>query len=318
MGREIKRVPFDWDFPLNETWTGYLMPEKFEEVPCPDCERGHSWQYEVLHDLWYGYRPFDSVMTGSTPWQPDHPVIRGMAERHIEQAAWHYGSGEAAILREAQRLANHFNNGWSHHLSQVDVDVLVKAGRLYDFTHQWVKGEGWKPKDVPVHPTAAQVNEWSLHGMGHDSSNAWLVINARCERYGMPTVCATCDGHGGLEAYPGQREEAEAWEREEPPTGEGWQLWQTVSEGGPISPVFETPEELARWMASPAYCWGASRDSGLAYEDALAFVKEGWAPSFVATPQNGVETGEQYIGRTALDIAEVVSDGTPALERGSE
>jgi hypothetical protein len=34
------------------------------------------------------------------------------------------------------------------------------------------------------------------------------------------------------------------------PTGEGWQLWQTVSDG-PVSPVFRTPEELVDWMSQP-------------------------------------------------------------------
>ena len=36
----------------------------------------------------------------------------------------------------------------------------------------------------------------------------------------------------------------------DPPEGDGWQLWQTVS-GGPISPVFATPEELIDWMCVP-------------------------------------------------------------------
>ncbi len=35
-----------------------------------------------------------------------------------------------------------------------------------------------------------------------------------------------------------------------PPTGEGWQLWQTVSDG-PISPVFETADMLIGWMSKP-------------------------------------------------------------------
>lgn len=33
-----------------------------------------------------------------------------------------------------------------------------------------------------------------------------------------------------------------------PPSGNGWQMWETCSEGGPISPVFESPEELAHWL----------------------------------------------------------------------
>lgn len=38
----------------------------------------------------------------------------------------------------------------------------------------------------------------------------------------------------------------------DPPTGEGFQLWETTSEGSPVSPVFRTAEELAEWCAENA------------------------------------------------------------------
>ncbi len=33
MGREIKRVPLDFDAPLGEVWTGYLMPDDLDGIP---------------------------------------------------------------------------------------------------------------------------------------------------------------------------------------------------------------------------------------------------------------------------------------------
>ena len=36
--------------------------------------------------------------------------------------------------------------------------------------------------------------------------------------------------------WPGYLEE----ERREPPIGDGWQVWETVSEGSPVTPVFAT------------------------------------------------------------------------------
>ena len=38
----------------------------------------------------------------------------------------------------------------------------------------------------------------------------------------------------------------------EPPTGEGYQLWETTSEGSPTSPVFKTLDELCEWCAQHA------------------------------------------------------------------
>jgi hypothetical protein len=32
----------------------------------------------------------------------------------------------------------------------------------------------------------------------------------------------------------------------------GWQMYETVSEGSPISPVCATKDELAAWLSSPA------------------------------------------------------------------
>lgn len=91
--------------------------------------------------------------------------------------------------------------------------------------------------------------------------------------------CKTCQGGGTLEIYEGQAAEAEAWEQYEPPTGEGWQLWESVSEGSPITPVFTTAEGLARHLVALPDVLGPGGGS-LSFEAALKFVqKDGWIPS---------------------------------------
>jgi len=42
----------------------------------------------------------------------------------------------------------------------------------------------------------------------------------------------------------------------EPPEGEGYQLWETTSEGSPSSPVFETLELLCEWCETNATTFG--------------------------------------------------------------
>ncbi|MFC8065564.1 hypothetical protein [Streptomyces sp. NPDC057293] len=291
MGREIRRVPLDFDWPLNEIWEGFLMPDRFDEVDCPDCKNGYSPQAQNLYDLWYGYLPFDPASTGSTPWRHDSPGVRAFAERNVINAPDYYGSGEAAIAREGQRLASLWNGQWSHHLSQEDVNALVAADRLRNFTHTWSREDGWQPKETPVAPTAAEVNEWSLRGMGHDSINASVVIRARCEREGVDDICPTCKGHASLEKYEGQRTEAEAWEPTDPPKGDGWQLWETVSEGSPISPVFATADELAGWMSDPE-----RGDRWVPGDVARKFIDDGWAPTGVVTPGRGYQSGVEAVG----------------------
>jgi hypothetical protein len=71
--------------------------------------------------------------------------------------------------------------------------------------------------------------------------------------------CPTCQGEnktfagcgaegccfGSVSPLPSGR----CWRPTDPPEGPGYQMWETTSDGSPISPVFATPQELARWLA---------------------------------------------------------------------
>lgn len=288
MGREIKRVPVGFNWPIDQVWQGFLRPDELDEIPCPACKNGYSDHAQNLHSLWYGYIPFHPASTGCTPLRADSPAVRAFAERNVERSPEYYGRGEAVIVREAQRLADLWNGSMSHHITQADADALAAAGRLRDLTHRWVEGTGWQEFDPPVVPTAAQVNEWSLSGFGHDAINASVVLRARCERDGFPTECDRCQGHGSTEAYEGQRAAAEAWEPTEPPTGDGWQLWSTTTEGHPMSPVFAVGDELARWIAAHPVGFAGSR---ISLEAAMSWVHgPGWSPSMIGGP-NGLQDG---------------------------
>src|SRR3990167_319364 len=123
--------------------------------------------------------------------------------------------------------------------------------------------------------------------MGHDSCDKWSATKKIIAAAGLPEswgVCADCEGDG---ISNDKREAYEAWEKSEPPAGEGYQIWETVSEGSPISPVFATPEELAQYMAT--HGWGG--DTGGNYATWLRFINgPGWAPSMVMD-EHGIRTG---------------------------
>lgn len=273
MGRELKRVPLDFDCPIGSDWQGYVNPH-YTAQKCTACGgSGYSPRAKYLHDLWYGYVPFDPASNGSEPFSSTDEIVQAKAKRNYQDSV-----RRAAL--EARRLADLFNESWSHHLSQDDVDALVEAGRLCDFTHTWKSGDGWKLKDPPYHPTAKEVNEWSIRGFGHDSINCHVCIEARCKREGADTACTICHGHGDIWPSEEDKRRYETWEQIEPPTGDGYQIWQTVSNGGPCSPVFAAPEELARWMV--ANDDSVTRDT--TYDQWLKFINgPGWAPSLVAT-----------------------------------
>ena len=70
-------------------------------------------------------------------------------------------------------------------------------------------------------------------------------------------------------------------------------MYETTSEGTPISPAFETPEQLARWLADN----GASAfgDSTASYEAWLRVAGDGYAPSAMYSPQTGLISGVEAL-----------------------
>ena len=73
------------------------------------------------------------------------------------------------------------------------------------------------------------------------------------------------------------------------PASLGWCMYETCSEGTPISPVLGSPEELARWLAdNGASAFGYSTAT---YEQWLNTCRAGWAPSMIATAATGLVSG---------------------------
>lgn len=71
--------------------------------------------------------------------------------------------------------------------------------------------------------------------------------------------CSVCKGEGMLWASGEVRKMSEDWERIDPPTGDGYQLWETTSEGSAVSPVFETLNDLCIWCETNATTFGSNK-----------------------------------------------------------
>ena len=259
MGREIKRVSVEFDWPLNIIWKGYLNP--YNSTECTLCGGGGlNPATKKLSDNWYTHLRTDG------------------------------------------------KEGWMYHLEEADVQVLLDAGRLMDFTRVAIneeqkeivkekiaKGENnWLPFDNGCIPSPEEVNIWAKKGFGHDSVNQWICVKAKAKRLGVYGECPHCKGKGYYYCEEKYEDLSEAWEPIEPPEGEGYQLWETTSEGSPTSPVFKTPEELAKWLFDNA----ASAFAGqtCSYEQWLNFIRgPGWAPSAIFDG-NRVRSGVECTG----------------------
>lgn len=64
-----------------------------------------------------------------------------------------------------------------------------------------------------------------------------------------------------------------------------WQMYEDTTEGTPISPVMDSPESLARWLADN----GASAFGSMTatYDQWLATCRRGWVPGMVSGPHTG-------------------------------
>lgn len=237
MSREVRRVPLDFDAPLNETWSGYLMPDSLAPAPCAACNStGQTHFGWWLQNFSYVMGMLASDVADQECGRPMHPWLRDFSRHH-----------------------GHFE-GTRFVINRPSPDAMEFFVKLADTT----------PEQIRSPFSCSDLN--------------YAVYRKLLEVTGMSVECTACSGEGGHETYPGQDADREAWTRTEPPTGEGWQLWQTVSEGGPVSVPFTSAEALASWMVSA--------DEASSYETALNFVHQGWAPS-------GMSRGTEY--RTGVD-----------------
>lgn len=301
MGYEVKRVSPSFEWPIDKVWNGYINPFYSHKNDCTACGgSGYSPQGNLFKDQWYGYVEFDPVAYGSKLITPETPALKAFVERKVDRSIREAAEGTAldvvdgqltntgkrcyytengrytrqeAIVRESHRLLEIFNNQWHHHLIAADVEALIEAERLFDLRRN-------KPSSYM--PTPEEVNAWSIGGFGHDSINAHVCIEARCKREGYAVLCDVCGGSGDI-WQPSEAEQwAEDWEREEPPAGEAYQIWETVSEGSPISPVFSNPQILAEWMANTPRRFGEA----ISAERWLEWITgPGWSPSGMTTSE---------------------------------
>lgn len=293
MGRQVRRVAAYFDWPLDVPYEGFLRPDAIQPVTCPECQGdAMSPEGREMHQRWWGYIPFYPEQTGSTPFTAEDPEILEYARAKIMDSRAFYddylGSrGDETARREAARLCRLWNGMWQHHLSQEDVDALLSSGEAEGLTHRFCYDtREWVPLDRPV-PTQREVNLWTLNigRSGPLSVPGYAIQKAEAARRGVQLECARCAGEGATFRDDAHRQAFDSWEPTEPPAGEFWQMWETVSEGSPITPPCATPEALARLLAHE----DAVRDDGMGYGSWLTFIAgAGWSPT-------GIGRGEDIV-----------------------
>lgn len=363
MGREIRRVAADFDWPLRKVWSGFINPAE----KCPACdgvgisidasrleaffrlfalaaedsfERPEGYD-TVLHEKAITFTEAFAQVRASAP---SDVTVKGMLDLAAKTgiSLGVFMSGFLALREgldpdlEAERepptwpftqdVVGVIEGMAGMTLSEHDASVLRRiAGvvpildryRPHSAVYVWVEGQR-KVRLVPgggmyyphpylcegagiadVGPTFHAIYE-ALPGitadgsLGRYSNNIWKTIQALMAQVGVTKEawydCPSCGGDGWAARH--------AWERTDPPAGDAYQLWETVSEGSPLSPPFPTPQALADWLVLH------NTHDKLTHPQWVAFIEgPGWAPSGIGDGET-LENGVEYMGRTAGHRAE--------------
>lgn len=140
---------------------------------------------------------------------------------------------------------------WMDRITQEEFDEYLK-----------IEGNRYEDKKITLEE-ANRVCRW-------DSWDQRRLVEIRAKRLGVFGLCKYCDGQGSFWLTSLDKDNFENWQPYDPPHGPGWQVWETVSEGSPISPVFPTAEELIQYLVT---------EIGYTPEEAQSFCKTGFTLS---------------------------------------
>ena len=113
-----------------------------------------------------------------------------------------------------------------------------------------------------------------------DAAAGWKAEFAKWEAGERPSYCSEPElEFWEYDSGPPDREYYRPWQDEE---ATWFQVWETVSEGTPVTPPFATKDELVAYLVANGDEWDQSRDDGgWSRANAESFVGSGYAPSMI-------------------------------------
>lgn len=242
----MKRVSLDFDWPLHKVWKGYINPHR-GPVECTLCGgSGLNAQTKAIADSFYDFANKGCAWNDKiTQDEVQALVDKGRLKDFTH--TWTLGEGWKPKKWQTKGFR----------CPTCDVSVPQLSFEHYSCvctctgtSTECVLMEGDDPR---LHvPSAEEVNAKQYRGFIHDAINRWILVEVRAKRLGVYGKCLKCRGKGSKFPAHTPHRPFNSWREYEPPAGVGYQLWETCSEGSPISPVFPSAELLAIWCETGA------------------------------------------------------------------
>lgn len=160
---------------------------------------------------------------------------------------------------------------WQHPIEWHAANKAIVRGRPYSFRPLF--GSNY----------SREVSEWDegaakwAEGLKADWNGGWVALDE--EQRGMTYA-----------GWAGERPVPEDYMPDWPDAERThFQMYETTSEGTPISPVMESPEALAQWLADSGASAFARETAS--YEAWLRVARGGFAPSAAYSPSTGLVSG---------------------------
>lgn len=179
--KEMKAKPWQINLlKMNPEYTSWGPHEDYMWV------KGEGWNSPIIKESWQDF----------SDWKLDdyNECVNFYFELNRKSENCSCGDG---YHPEARSVVDSFYNhrapngvGWRDKITQDEYEVLLKEGRVDCKNYNL-------PKEEREYLTLEEVNYQNSpqgRGMGHDSINQHILVQARLSRLGIPMLCPLCNG----------------------------------------------------------------------------------------------------------------------------